>query len=148
MYTCIYVCAKCCHPHKIKSLLTYLPTYPGFGSGSVINQLSLHHNLGIFSCKRCEHYFNQTDMLTSMSSNIQFGYPCPRDGGKLSRLVYLAPHPRFGSNSVTSYFLLHNNLGIFSCKRCEHYFSQIEMFTSNVKFGYPYLRGGWQAVQG
>ena len=24
MYTCIYVSAKCCHPHKIKSLLTYL----------------------------------------------------------------------------------------------------------------------------
>ena len=27
MYTCIYVSAKCCHPHKIKSLLTYLLTY-------------------------------------------------------------------------------------------------------------------------
>ena len=26
MYTPIYVCAKCCHPHKIKSLLTYLLT--------------------------------------------------------------------------------------------------------------------------
>ena len=27
MYTCIYVSAKCCHPHKIKSLLTYLLKY-------------------------------------------------------------------------------------------------------------------------
>ena len=26
MYTCIYVSAKCCHPHKIKSILTYLLT--------------------------------------------------------------------------------------------------------------------------
>ena len=25
--TCIFVYAKCCHPHKIKSLLTYLLTY-------------------------------------------------------------------------------------------------------------------------
>ena len=45
-------------------------------------------------------------------------------GGKLSRLVYLAPHPGFGSNSVISPFLLHHNLGIFNCKRCEHYFRQ------------------------
>ena len=28
MYTRIYVCAKCCHPHKIKSLLTYLLSVP------------------------------------------------------------------------------------------------------------------------
>ena len=59
-------------------------------------------------------------------------------GGKLSRLVYLAPHLGFG---------LHHNLGIFSCKRCEHYFSQTAMFTSNVQFGYPCPRGGGQAVQ-
>ena len=31
------------------------------------------------------------------TSNVQFGYPCPRNGEvgggeKLSRLVYLAPH--------------------------------------------------------
>ena len=69
-------------------------------------------------------------------------------GGKLSRLVYLAPRPGFGSNSVISQFLLHHNLGIFSCKRCEHYFSQTEMFTSNVQFGYPCPRCWGQAVQG
>ena len=68
-------------------------------------------------------------------------------GGKLSRLVYLAPHPGFGSGSVISQFLLHHNLGIFSCKRCEHYFSQTEMFTSNVQFGYLCPRGKGQAVQ-
>ena len=68
-------------------------------------------------------------------------------GGKLSRLVYLDPHPGFGLNSVISQILLHHNLGIFSCKRCEHYFSQTEMFTSNVQFGYPCPRGGGQAVQ-
>ena len=74
-------------------------------------------------------------------------------GGKLSRLVYLAPPPRpgFGSGSVISQFLLHHYLGIFSCKRYKHYFSQTEMFTSNVQFGYPCPReewgGGGQAVQ-
>ena len=169
------------------SRLVYLAPHPrpGFGSGSVISQFLLHHNPGIFSCKRYKHYFSQTDMFTS---NIQFGYPClrgggqavqagfscatsPQDlgqtvssvnsyctiileylvvrdvnlisvklrclhltfssvilvrgvGGKLYRLVYLAPRPGFESGSVISQFLLHNNLGIFSCKRCEHYFSQ------------------------
>ena len=105
------------------SRLVYLAPRPEFESGSVISQFLLHHNLGIFSCKICEHYFSQTDMFTS---NVQFGYPCPRGGGKLSRLVYLDPRPGFGSNSVISQFLLHHNLGIFSCKRCEHYFSQTE----------------------
>ena len=68
-------------------------------------------------------------------------------GGKLSRLVYLAPRLGFVSSSVTSQFLLHHNLGIFSCNRYKHYFRQTEMFTSNVQFGYPCLRGGGQAVQ-
>ena len=81
------------------------------------------------------------------TSNVQFGYPCPRDGGKLSRLVYLALRPGFGSDSVISQFLLHHNLGIFSCKRYKHYFSQTDMFSSNIQFGYPCPRGGRQAVQ-
>ena len=68
-------------------------------------------------------------------------------GGKLSRLVYLAPRPGFGSGSVISQFLLHHYLGIFSCKRYKHYYSQTEMFTSNVQFGYPCPRGGGQAIQ-
>ena len=65
-------------------------------------------------------------------------------GGKLSRLVYLAPPPRpgFGSSSIISQFLLHHNLGIFSCKRYKHYFSQTEMYKSNLSFGYPCPRGG------
>ena len=126
------------------SRLVYLAPRPGFGSGSVISQFVLHHHLGIFSCKRYKHYFTQTEMFTS---NVQFGYPCPWGGGQAVRLVYLAPRPGFESGSVISQFLLHHNLGIFSCKRCEHYFSQTEMFTSNVQFGYPCLRGGGQAVQ-
>ena len=65
-------------------------------------------------------------------------------GGKLSRLVYLVPRPRFESGIVISQFLLHHNLGKFSC---EHYFSQTELFTSNVQFRYPCPRGGGQAVQ-
>ena len=38
------------------------------------------------------------------TSNIQFGYSCPRGGGggKLSRLVYFAPRQGFGLNSVIS----------------------------------------------
>ena len=63
-------------------------------------------------------------------------------GGKLSRLVYLA----HAQDIVISQFLLHHNLGIFSCKCCEYYFSQTEMFTSNGQFGYPCPRGGGQAV--
>ena len=105
----------------------------------------LHHSLGIFSCKRYKHYFSQTEMLTS---NVQFGYPCQRGwGGKLSRLVYLVPRPGFESGILISQFLLHHNLGKFSCKSCEHYFSQTALFTSNVQFRYPCPRGGGQAVQ-
>ena len=126
------------------SRLVYLAPCPGFGSGSVISQLSLHHYLGIFSSKRYKHYFNQTEMFTSHFSLVTLVRGV---GGKLSRLVYLAPHPGFESGSVISQFLLHHNLGIFSCKRCEHYFSQTEIFTSNVQFGYPWPRGGGQAVQ-
>ena len=117
------------------SRLVYLAHHPGFGSGSVISQFLLHHYLGIFSFKRCEHYLHPTFSLVSLVR------------GMLSRLVYLAPCLGFGSNSVISQFLLHHNLGIFSCKRCEHYFSQTEMFTSNIQFGYPCSRGGGQAVQ-
>ena len=67
-------------------------------------------------------------------------------GCKLSRLVYLAPRPGFRSCNVVSQFLLHHNLGIFSCKRYEHYFIQTGVFTSNVQFGYPCPRGGRQSV--
>ena len=110
-----------------------------------INIISVKLNLGIFSCKRCEHYFSQTEMFTSI---VQFGYPCPRGwGASCPGWFILPPCPGFGSNSVISQFLLHHNLGIFSCKRCEHYFRQTEMFTSNVQFGYPCPRGGGQAVQ-
>ena len=95
------------------------------------NQLIIiTHNIGIFSCKRYKHYFSQTEMFLS---NVQLGYLCPRSGDKLSRLVYLAPPP-----SIISQFLLHHNIGIFSCKRYKHYFSQTEMF----QFGYPCPRGG------
>ena len=65
-------------------------------------------------------------------------------GGKLSRVVYLAPPPRpefqrewIISNSITS-----STSEIFSSKRYKPYFSQSEMITSNVQFGYVLTRGG------
>ena len=96
--------------------------HPGFGSDSVISQFLLHHNVGIFNCKKYKHYFSQTDMFLS---NIQFGYPCPRVGGQA----------------------VQDNLGIFSCMRYKHYFGQTEMFASYVHFGYPCPREVVQAVQ-
>ena len=60
-----------------------------------------------------EHYFSQTEMFTS---NISLVTLVRGVGGKLSRLVYLAPRLGFVSGSVISQFLLHHNLGIFSCK--------------------------------
>ena len=96
------------------SRLIYLAPRLGFVSGSVISQCLLHHNLGIFSCKRYKHYFSQTEMFTS---NVQFGYPCLKGGGQAVQagLSCPPPHQGFGSNSVISSFLLHHNLGIFSC---------------------------------
>ena len=107
------------------SRLVYLVPHLGFGSGSVISQFLLHHNLGIFSCKRYKHYFSQTEMFTS---NISLVTLVQGVGGKLSRLVYLAPRQGIGSGSVISQFLLHHNLGIFSCKRYKHYFSQTDVY--------------------
>ena len=131
------------------SRLVYLappppPTHQGFGSNSVISSFLLHHNFGIFSCNYSWTLFQPNwDVI----SNISLVTLVRGVGGKLSRLVYLAPCLGFVSGSVISQFLLHHNLGIFSCKRYKHYFSQTEMFTSNVQFGYPCLRGGGQAVQ-
>ena len=80
------------------------------------------------------------------TSKVQFGYPCPRGGWQeVHSSLSCPPRLEFGSNIAISLFLLHHNLGLFSCKRCEHYFSQTEMFTSNVQFGYPCPRGGGQA---
>ena len=79
------------------------------------------------------------------TSNVQFGYPCLRGGGQAVQAGLSCSG--FGSNSVISQFLLHHNLGIFSCKRYKHYFSQTDMFTSHIQFGYPCPKGGGQAVQ-
>ena len=105
------------------------PPRLGFESNNVISLFLLYRNLGIFSCKRCEHHFSQTEMFTS---NISLVNLVRGVGSKLSRLVYLAPRLGFVSGSVISQFLLHHNLGIFSCKRYKHYFRQSEMFTSNI----------------
>ena len=125
------------------SRLVYLPPPPPPHPGFVSNFL-LHHNLGIFSCMRCEHYFSQTEMF---ASNVLFAYPCQRGGGQAIQAGLSCPRPRFGSGSVISQFLLHHNLGIFSCMRYKHYFGQTEMFASNVQFGYPCPWGGGQAFQ-
>ena len=68
-------------------------------------------------------------------------------GGKLSRLVYLVPRPRFGSGSIISQFLLHHNLGIFSCMRYKHYLGRNEMFTSTVSL-VTLVRGGGASCPG
>ena len=55
-------------------------------------QILLLSTIGIFCWKRYKLFFNQSEMLTS---NVQLGYVLTRDGGKLSRAVYLAPRPEF-----------------------------------------------------
>ena len=103
---------------------------------TIILEYLVVRDVNIISVKlRCLH-------LTFSSVILVWGV-----GGKLSRLVYLAPRPGFRSGSVISQFLLHHNLGIFSCKGYKHYFSQTDMFSSNIQFDYPCPRGGGQAVQ-
>ena len=120
------------------SRLVYLAPRLGFVSGSVISQFLLHQNLGIFSCKRYKHYFSQTEMFTSNISLVTLDWGV---GGKLSRLVYLAPHQGFGSNSVISSFLLHHNLGIFSCNYSWTLFQPNWDVYIQHQFGYPCPRG-------
>ena len=125
------------------SRLVYLAPRLRFGSNSVIGSFILHHNLGLFSCKRCEHYFNNWDVYAQRSVSI----PLSEGEGKLSRLVYLAPRQGFGSNSVISSFLLHHNLGIFS-------YYQLNIISAKLRCLHPTsvwlplsVRGGGQAVQ-
>ena len=73
------------------SRLVYLVPRPGFESGIIISQFLLHHNLGKFSFKSCEHYFNQTELFTS---KVQFRYPCPRGGGQAAQASLSCPPPR------------------------------------------------------
>ena len=67
-------------------------------------------------------------------------------GGKLPRLVYLAPSKDLG-RTVISYFLLHHNLRIFSCREMWTLFQPNWDVYIQHQFGYPCLRGGGQAVQ-
>ena len=109
----------------------------------------MYHDLGIFSCKRCEHYFSQTEMFTS---NVQFGYPCPRGGGQAVQAGLSCPPPPPAQDlgetvsSVNYYctiileYLVVRDVNIISD-------SQTEMFTSNVQLSYPCPRGGGQSVQ-
>ena len=87
------------------------PPGPGLRTGSVISQFLLHHKLGTFSHK---HYYSQTVMFTF---KVKFGYFCPRGWGQAVQVGLSCPPPSIGSGSVISQFLLHHNLGIFSCKR-------------------------------
>ena len=84
------------------------------------------------------------------TSNVQFGYPCPRGGGQAVQAGLSCPPPPaqdFGQavSSVNSYYtiileyLVVRDINIISVKlRC---------LQSNVQFGYPCQRGGGQAVQ-
>ena len=80
-----------------------LPPRLGFVSGSVISQFLLHHNLGIFSCKRYKHYFRQTEMFTS---NVQFGYPCLRGGGQAVQAGLSCPPPRIWVEQCHQFILI------------------------------------------
>ena len=78
----ISVKLRCLHPTSVWLTLSegwggascpgwfILPPRLGFVSGSVISQFLLHHNLGLFSCKRYKHYFRQTEMFTSNISLV------------------------------------------------------------------------------
>ena len=114
------------------SMLVYLTPRSGFGSGSVIGLFLLHHYLGIFSCKRYKHYFNQTEMFTfNLTSvflvrgvEVGVGASCPG-----CFLFPPIPGPGLRIGSVISQFLLHHKLGTFSHKQ---YYSQTVMFTFKV----------------
>ena len=131
---------RCLHPTSV-----WLPLSKGWGasrpgwfilllaprlafvSGSVISQFLLHHNLGIFSCKRYKHYFRQTEMFTS---NIQFSYPCPRGGGASCPGWFILPPAKDLGRTVSSVhsyctiileYLVARDVNIISAKlRCLH----------------------------
>ena len=74
------------------SRAVYLAPRPEFQREWIISNFYYIINTEIFSWKGYKLYFSQVEMLTS---NVQLGYVLTRGGGKLSRAVYLAPHPEF-----------------------------------------------------
>ena len=81
------------------------------------------------------------------TSNVQFGYPCPRGGGQAVQAGLSRPPAQdLGQavSSVNSYctiileYLVVRDINIILIKL---------MFSSNIQFGYPFPRGGGQAVQ-
>ena len=121
------------------SMLVYLTPRSGFGSGSVIGLFLLHHNLGIFSCKRYKHYFSQTEMFTfNLTSvflvrGVEVGVraSCP------GCFLFPPPGPGLRTGNVINQFLLHHKLGTFSHK---HYYSQTVMFTFKLSL-VTFVRG-------
>ena len=95
-------------PHL--SRLVYLAPpapHPRFGSGSVISQFLLHqvYNLGIFSLRDINIISVKLRCLHSMFSLVTVVQGV---GGKLSRLVYLAPTQDFGQAvlSANTYYTI------------------------------------------
>ena len=156
----ISVQLKCLHPMfslvilvwgvggKLSRLVYLAPPRPGFGSGSVISQLLLHHYLGIFSCKRYKHYFSQTNVYIQRSVWLllseEWWASCPG-------WFILPPTQDLGQavSSVNSYcsiileYLVVRNINFISVKlKCLHAMFSLVILVRGVGGG-----GGGQADQ-
>ena len=81
------------------------------------------------------------------TSNVQFGYPCLRGGGQAVQAGLSCPPTKDLGQTVS---LVHSYCTIILeylvAIIVEHYFSQTEMFTSNISL-VTLVRGEGQAVQ-
>ena len=83
-----------------------------------------------------------------LTSNVQLGCVLTRGGGQAVQGGLSCPPPRISERMDNTQILLHHLLQEYLVERYKLYFSQSEMFTSNVQLGYVLTRGGGQAVQG
>ena len=81
------------------SRAVYLVPRPEFQREWIFDKFYYTISTGVFSWKGYKLYFSQSEMLTS---NVQLGYVLTRGGGKLSRVVYLAPAQNFNKPAWTA----------------------------------------------
>ena len=94
---------------------------------TIILEYLVVRDINIISVKlRCLQMFSLVTLVRGVCV-------CGGGGGQAVQAGLSSSRPGFESGNVISQFLLHHNLGKFSCKSCEHYFSQTETFTSNVQ---------------
>ena len=125
---------------KLSRAVYLAPPPPRISKRMDNQQFLLHHLLQKYLVERDINFISVN--LRCLLQTFSWVMYWQGVGGKLSRVVYLAPHLEFQRELIIPkfyYTICYRNI---CWKRYKHYFSQSEMLTSNVQLGYILTRGG------